>query len=281
LLHFLSFVASNGGLMPLVEVHGGYQQDRITGGTQQLSEHLAGVLAPGAVHLDEPVRRVAQDDAGVTVNTEQSTYRSERVIISVPLAIAGHIEYVPPLPEGRERLHREVVMGHTVKVFVAYERPFWQSMSFSGQAVGTSGLLSVVFENTDQCARTHSLLGLVVGQAARSFVEMSCDQRKQRILEELTRFFGPAAAHPIDYADHDWSHDRFSGGCPTGLFNVGTLSQHGDMLRRPIGRIHWAGTETARQCVGYMEGALESGERAADEIVRALGENRSGAGDRA
>ena len=51
------------------------------------------------------------------------------------------------------------------------------------------------------------------------------------------------------------------------LFPTGTLSTHGPALRAPIGRIHWAGSETARVCMGFIEGAVESGLRAAEEVA--------------
>jgi len=68
----------------------------------------------------------------------------------------------------------------------------------------------------------------------------------------------------------DWGGERYSGGCPIGNFAPGTLSTFGDALRAPVGRIHWAGTENARQCIGYMEGAVESGDRVAEEVLATL-----------
>ena len=63
----------------------------------------------------------------------------------------------------------------------------------------------------------------------------------------------------------------WSRGCFTGRMAPGTWSSFGEALREPVGRIHWAGTETALHWNGYMEGAVESGERAANEVFKALG----------
>jgi monoamine oxidase len=95
--------------------------------------------------------------------------------------------------------------------------------------------------------------------------------RKKAAVDSFVRFFGPSAASPIDYIDQDWPAERFSRGCYAGIMAPGTLTQYASALRAPIGRIHWAGTETARVWMGYMEGAVEAGERAADEIIGALG----------
>ena len=69
------------------------------------------------------------------------------------------------------------------------------------------------------------------------------------------------------YADKDWCTDPFAGGCYTGVFGPGVLHQVGHTLRRPYGRIHFAGTEAATSWPGYMEGALQSGERAGKEVL--------------
>lgn len=270
LLYFLWFVASNGGLMPLVETHGGFQQDRIVGGTQQISEHLGAKLGNDAIHLNETVQQISQDDKGVTVRSAGGSWQAKRVVVSTPLAITERIAFDPPLPHAREHLQNNVVMGITIKVVVAYERPFWRDRRLSGQAVGTSGVLSVVFDDTSPDEHVACLLGLVVGRAAQTFRELSPEARRTQVIDELVRFFGEQAQKPIAYAETDWSNEEFSGGCPTGLFATRTLTTCGNALRTPIGLIHWAGTETAQQCTGYMEGAIESGERAAAEVLAAL-----------
>lgn len=270
LLYFLWFIKSNGGLMPLVETHGGFQQDRIVGGTQQISQRLAAMLGEDAIRLNASVKQIRQDDAGVSVYTADDAWQAKRVVVSTPLAITGQIAFDPPLPQAREHLHNSVFMGSTIKVVVAYERPFWRELGLSGQAVGTSGILSVIFDDTATDGDVACLLGLVVGRAARSFCTLPQEERRARVLEDLACFFGDQAHDPVDYAETDWSNEEFSGGCPTGLFTTHTITAYGEALRAPVGHIHWAGTETARQCIGYMEGAVESGDRVAAEVLNTL-----------
>ena len=80
------------------------------------------------------------------------------------------------------------------------------------------------------------------------------------------RLFGDDAGRPLDYVDKDWSEDPWSAGCYVGLMPPGLLTTVGDGLREPCGRIHFAGTETATRWCGYLDGAIESGERAAAEV---------------
>ena len=86
----------------------------------------------------------------------------------------------------------------------------------------------------------------------------------------LVRYFGPEASKPIAYIDKDWGAEKWTGGCPIGVPTVGTLSTYGRSLRRPIGYIHWAGTETATEWMGYMDGALQAGIRSANEVLEAI-----------
>jgi monoamine oxidase len=68
----------------------------------------------------------------------------------------------------------------------------------------------------------------------------------------------------------DWTRERWTQGCPTGHFGPRTLTRYGPALGRPVGRIHFAGTETADYWAGYMDGAVRSGERAAREVASRL-----------
>jgi monoamine oxidase len=85
----------------------------------------------------------------------------------------------------------------------------------------------------------------------------------------MARLFGSDAAHPTDYIEVDWSTEPWSRGCPVGVFAAGAMRVASPAMPAPTGRIHWAGTETATEWTGYMEGALQSGERAAGEITGA------------
>jgi monoamine oxidase len=72
------------------------------------------------------------------------------------------------------------------------------------------------------------------------------------------------------YFDQVWAREVYTGGCPVGVMPPGVLTEYGGALRAPVGRIHWAGTETATVWNGYMDGAVQSGKRAAAEVVAEL-----------
>ena len=84
------------------------------------------------------------------------------------------------------------------------------------------------------------------------------------------KLFGDQAANPTAFLETRWDNMAWHHGCPVGFTPPGVLLDYGEAIRTPVGRIHWAGTETSTFWNGYMDGAVRSGERAAAEALRAL-----------
>jgi monoamine oxidase len=185
----------------------------------------------------------------------------------VPPALAQRIAFEPALPGSRDQLMQRMPMGATIKCIATYERPFWRERGLSGEGVSVDGPVTTTFDDTSPDGAQPALLGFVVGDAARRWGQMPEAERRETAARAFARFFGPEAAQPVDYADFDWAADEWTRGCPVGLMAPGTVAQYASALREPVGRIHWAGTETATEWNGYMEGALQSAERVASEVV--------------
>jgi monoamine oxidase len=269
LLHTLAYVRQAGSLEKLISTEGGFQHDRIAGGAQSIALGLAQLLGD-RVHLGVPVAAIAQDEAGVTVTTaDGKAFRGGRVVVAVPLPLGARIAFTPRLPALREQLFQRSPMGAAVKCFVRYERPFWRERGLSGEAASGDGPVSVTFDQTSEDGKAACLLAFVGGKFARTWHRTPAEERRQVVLDKLTKYFGAEARKPLAYGEVDWAGERWSGGGPIALFPAGTLSVHGPALRAPVGRVHWAGTETARDCMGFIEGAVESGQRAAAEVLEA------------
>jgi len=268
LLHFLFYLNSGGGLTQLIESHGGNQDRWIAGGAQQLCEGM--VPLAGEVHTGAAVREIHQDQEGVRVITEQGTWAAKRVIVTVPIPIADRIRYLPPLPTTRDQMTQRVGMGATVKVHALYDAMFWRDQGLSGESVCTEGPVSVTFDDSSPDGQA-CLLAFVTGAPARGWSERPEAVRRAWVLDTLARYFGEPARHPTHYVETDWAREPFVHGAPIATFPPGTLSALGPALREPVGRIHWAGSETARESTGFMEGALESGDRVAEEVWKYLG----------
>lgn len=269
LLHVLFYIRSAGGLSLLIDSEGGAQQDRLEGGVQPLAEAICRELSDSVV-LEQPVTAIRQTESSVQVETASGTWSSERVIVTVPPPLAARIDYQPPLPADRDQLTQRVFMGSVMKCIAAYPEPFWRQAGFSGQAILSEGPVSAVFDASSEDAAPALLLGFVEAGAARKFARRTEVERRAAVLETFARCFGDQALEPLEYVDQYWGDEEWSRGCYTGVFPPGAWTAHGPALRNPVGRIHWAGTETAETWTGYIEGAVRSGERAAREVLNRL-----------
>ena len=271
LLHFLFYIRSGGMIDMLVATGGGAQDSRIAGGSQAIALRAAADLGL-AVRLGCPVHLIRQDADGVQVVHEHGSVRAERVIVALPPALAGRIRYSPALPGRRDQLTQQVPMGAVIKVQARYDEPFWRRRGLSGFVVSLDDPLSVTFDNSPEDRRCGVLLGFFEGEHATAAGLMDAVERRALALGCFATYFGERALHPGEYVEQDWTAEEFSRGCYGGRMGTGVWTRYAQALSEPVGRIHWAGTETSDVWNGYMDGAVRSGERAAEEALTALTE---------
>jgi monoamine oxidase len=266
LLHFLFYVHAGGGLTPLVSVIDGAQELRLVGGSQLVAQRMAAELGRRVV-LDAPVRRIVDQGDSVLVVGDTQAWRASRVIVTLPPALAARIDYFPALPSARDQLTQRYPMGSVIKCQAIYDRPFWRDRGLTGQVASDTGPVKVTFDNSPPDGSPGVLMGFLEGEEARRPSGRPLAERRAAVLESFARYFGDAAARPRDYVDRDWSSDPWTRGCYAGFLQPGSLTSYGPAIRTPVGRMHWAGAETAEDWNGYIEGAIRSGERAAAEVA--------------
>jgi monoamine oxidase len=269
-LWMLSYVSSAGSFDALVDVEGGAQQDRFVGGSHRLSQRLAEGLGEGLV-LEAPVRRIAQDGGGLDVEADGFQARAHRVVVAVPPPLAARISFAPSLGGRRDQLTQRMANGALTKCAAVYPEPFWREQGLSGQAVSDGGPVTTTFDNSPPDGSPGVLLGFIAGAEAIRHARRSEADRRRAVLESFERLFGEQAAKPGIYLETAWAEEEWSRGGPVCSFAPGALVPYGEALRQPAGRVHWAGAETATVWCGYMEGAVRSGERAAEEVLDAEG----------
>ncbi|HVD37422.1 MAG TPA: flavin monoamine oxidase family protein [Solirubrobacterales bacterium] len=245
----------------------GAQQDRFDGGTQLVTLRVAKRLGKKRVLLKQAVKRIVQKRGGVVVHTKRLEVHAKRVIVAVPPTLAGRIDYRPDLPPERDQLTQRLPQGNLTKVAAVYDRPFWRDAGLTGTAVSTDGFVSATFDDTPPGGSPGVVFGFVGGDQSIAFNALPAGDRRGAVLGQFTQFFGPAASSPIAYLESNWAAERWSRGSPVGIAGPGVYTGYGPALRRPVGRIHWAGTETSTYWNGYMDGAVRSGERAAAEVL--------------
>ena len=264
-LYFLEVLHQGKGLDIMLADEGGSQQDKLRGGAWLIFKRMADHLGDNII-LSSPVRSIVQHENSVDVITDHAKFSAKRVIVTAPPQIAAQIDYNPALPVKKSGILRRMPMGAVIKMHIAYPTPFWRKRGLNGSALGIDLALSVVYDQSPEDERIGILVGLIEGQHAIEMSRMTQDQRRKEIIADLVRYFGEDAAEPIEYVDYDWTADVWAQGGYGANMPPGVATSYGEALREPVGRIHWAGTETAIEWLGYFEGALQSGTRVADEI---------------
>lgn len=159
-------------------------------------------------------------------------------------------------------------MGSVYKAIAVYETPFWRDGK-GGEFIVLDGPGSAVFDSTAPGGPGH-LCVLVGGRAARGLDGLDAAGRRSAVLGPLTAHLGPEVLAPVDWHEKSWHLDEFAGGGYVALPQPGTTEGFLPMPCAPVGDIHWGGSETASGHPGYLDGAIEAGERAAAEVLRAL-----------
>jgi monoamine oxidase len=276
LLNWLFLVQSAGGIESLMNISGGYQDAQFEGGVGQVPDAMAAELGD-AVVLRSAVTGVTEAGDRVTVRCagdgdgdgDGCTVSARRVVLALPRALAAGIRFDPVLPADHALLIHQVPAGTEVKMVAIYDEPFWRHDGISGATVATDDEIEVTL---DTCQPNHSqgvVAGYSAGPRARALSALGETERRDVFVRMLTRRLGPRAASPVEIVEQNWASEQWTRGCSMGHFPTGVLTQYGRLLREPVGRLHWAGTETASTSYGAMDGAVRSGERVAEEILRA------------
>lgn len=261
---FTMAVQASGGLRSMLGVKGGAQESLLTGGAGALAERIAANLD---IHLGRPATAITRTTEHVVVDTPRGHIRADHAIVAVPPPVAADIRHTPPLPTDRAALERSTVMGTVYKAVAVYDTPFWRATGRSGEVIAINSLVPTIFDVSPPNGPGH-LAVLVPGHRARTLAAMTPEERRNTVLDTAARALGSSAHHPVDWHEKAWQEDLHVRGGYSALPRVGALAAW-TAPPTPAGRVHWAGTETARTWTGYLEGAVESGLRAAREVLPA------------
>ena len=269
--HLLFYVASAGGFEQLMETEGCAQERRFYGGAQAPALAAAAYLGD-RVRLDTAVRHIAQTGEGALVTTSRGAVSADRVVVALPPAAILRVGFSPALPVPRDRWIQRSPMGDVAKIHTVFQTPFWRERGLSGQAtVYGDRSIGVVFDNSPDDASRGVLVAFSYGDRQRSWSALDDGARRAEVIGLLTELFGPDAANPMDYTEKIWPQDAWARGGYAANPTPGTWLEHGATgWRSPADRIHWAGTETASVWNGYIDGAISSGARAANEIIEMM-----------
>lgn len=263
LLNALRYIRTIGGLEHMMAVEGGDQQDRLAETMHSLVDRYAQTLGHRVI-VGQPVERIVTAGDRVTVHTAELRIDARYAIVTAAPSHRANIEFTPDLPEGHYGLSRSWRLGALSKAFVAYERPFWRDRGLSGEAVSDSDTVFLTFDVSPDADGPGILM---VFCDARGVDHHDRDERARLVIRQLMHLYGDDARRIIDYQDFSWGNDTFAPGGPNPAVAPKAWTTFGRYLREPVGLIHWAGTETADQYSGTMNGAILSGHRVAGEVL--------------
>ncbi|WP_127792271.1 NAD(P)/FAD-dependent oxidoreductase [Agromyces sp. LHK192] len=270
-LQALLMAASAGSFSHLVDADF-ILDKRVIGGLQQVPILLAEQLGD-AVKLGQPVRTVrwggvdADASAGVTVVTDSLEVHAQRVVLALAPVLYSRISYEPPLPRRQHQLHQHLSMGFVIKVHAVYETPFWREQGLSGTAFSPYELSHEAYDNTNHGDTRGTLVGFVSDEEADGVFTLPAEERKARILESLSHYYGPEALNPVVYYESDWGSEEWTRGAYAASFDMGGLARYGADLRTPVGPISFACSDMAGKGYQHVDGAIRMGRLVADRLI--------------
>ncbi|KAJ5728377.1 hypothetical protein N7493_004707 [Penicillium malachiteum] len=275
-LYFLNYCKSGGGLLIMrSDRKDGGQYLRVRGGTQTLSKGLASSLPEGVLRLETPVQSIVQEQGGsLKVQAGGAVYSATKVITTLPGPALKNISFYPPLPPAKRAWTESLYYGYYTKAMMEFKTPFWVERGFCGLANSFIGPAGVIRDSCIPQDNKYVLTCFMGGEPGRAWAALSTPEREKTLLEQIGKLYGVSNVEDqfLKMTAYEWVHDEYAGlGCPCTTLPPGVLDTlGGDGLRAPVGNLHFAGTETAGEWKGYMEGAVRSGSRAAAEAVKDL-----------
>ena len=248
---------------------------RLNGGMIALVDGLRARIPEGVIRLNHPVCEIERLDDGVRVTVgrlerePEGRLEASRVILALPPRLAARsILFSPDLAYDltQAMLRASTWMAGHAKFFAVYDQAEWRRFGLSGQGFSLCGPLGEIHDGSSETDRPCGLTGFVGIPALR---RKDSPTMIRAILAQLPLLYGPAAAQPLGIYYQDWAREAFT----ATEYDRRSAHNHPEFLppsgKTSIwdGRLHFAGTETADQLGGYLEGALSSAERAACAVI--------------
>ena len=266
LLQALSSAKATGSFKQSGKVENGALRDRIYGGAQGVCTFLYNQML-NSVKLSTPVTFINQFENHIELGNEIYSVKAKKVIITVPFPIVKNIKFSPELPIEKQMLINAMEMGTVIKIHAIYSTPFWRNQGLSGNSICLDEVVELSVDNSIPGSEKGIITSLITANRAKGLLKLKDEERKEILLKSYSNLFGEQALNPIFYHDYSFTNNPWIGGAYSGYYKNGIFSKYGAFIAKPFSNIHWAGTETSTLFKGFMEGAVLSGERVAEEVL--------------
>ncbi|CAI9717839.1 probable flavin-containing monoamine oxidase A [Octopus vulgaris] len=283
LLYFLMYINAAGNLgifLNPAEYNG--QEFRVKGGIYQLSKMLKKYIGKKNVVLNCPVTHIIQSskEKVMIVTEKRLQVNCSRVILAIPPHLSAKIHFSPDLPPTKLTVLKNVPLAFIIKFCITYEEAFWSKNSTDKSRYGFQsimeeaehGAIGVVYDGTSAKGYP-ALVGFVSVNRGTVGEEKNPEDRQVILLNILETYLGQNVRDFLEFQQKDWSTEPYNGGCFLKYLVPGSTRYFNQELREPFDRVHFAGSEAATVWCGFMNGAIQSGFRAAREVLQNLRPN--------
>ena len=236
-------------------------------GNMRLPEAMAGSLS-SSVELGQKITGVQRVAGVIRAETEKGRhYEADGIILALPVGAVREIDFTPSLDKTQRHALTEIAYHKVTQVHLLAHEPFWERDEMSASC-WTNGPLGRIFTRPSMDGQSYNITIWINGDACDQFDCLPASEATEKILKYFYALYPSARDHVSFQKLVQWQNDRFSQGA-WAIWEPGQIERFADILQRPTGNIFFAGEHTAYANSG-MEGAAESGERAAMQAMRAL-----------
>ena len=240
---------------------------RIAGGTIELINKLKSGLDKKDIFLNQPVHEIDFSKNEVRVEA-RDTFMAEKVILALPPKLwQKTIRFSPDLPSNVKQIAGETQtwMEESIKVGVIYDKPFWRQNHQSGTLFSNVGPMTELYDHCNQEVSAFALCGFLHS----NFRSLTPEERKRRVIQQLTSSFGREASEALDYVELDWSIEAHTSGPLSRPLFPHQNNGH-EIFQNSLceDRLYFAGTEVSPHHGGYMEGAVYNSMQVFAKILR-------------
>lgn len=243
-----------------------------------MAKGIAELVGPSNIHLSSPVASIQDHGTHTSITTTNGkSFLGRKCLLSIPSTMYKELGIFPRLPQPVQQVTNATILGDYNKAIFCYDRPWWRDQGFNGYFVSYAGP-AILGRDTSVDEKYHySLTCFVNGQRGRDWGKLLPHERRAAVLQQLARIFNADADplnaevfRPIEMFDQIWQHEQFSRGALAPVTALGHYTRFASVYGKPVGNLHFVGTEYSTVWRGYMEGALFSGEKGAQEVAGAI-----------
>ena len=229
---------------------------RIEGGTSQLIQRLAEYIPTDHIHLGQIIEAIEEAKDGLLVKSDNLLIKATFVVSTLPPnLLVNKVSFEPKLPTQITELAKmtHTWMGESIKIGLSYKEAFWRAKHLSGTIMSNVGPIPEMYDHSNYEESHFALKGFLNGQ----YFSLTREERLERVLHQLRKYFGNAADQYISYKERVWRNEdltfkSYEEHILPHQNNGHSMYKQGFMK----GRFFIGGSETASQYPGYMEGAV-------------------------